>query len=371
MPSNTAAWLTTNQTTQLEIKPAPYPSPTQNEIIVKNGAVAINPVDCALQDLGNLLFPWIKYPFILGSDLAGEVVEVGSLVSKFKVGDRVLGLAVGADPDSNNAADSAFQHYTAVRENLASRIPERLSYEEAAVLPLCLATAASALFGEDSLALQLPTVPPRASTGKAVLIWGGSTSVGSNAIQLAVAAGYEVITTASPKNFDYVKRLGASKVFDYKKKTVVREMIHVLENKTMAGAIAIGEGSLFPCMDILYRSTGIKFVANISAAGPPKSNRHGFIGSFPACFNSMCWNISLWTKTRLKGVQQKFIWGSGLKTTELADVIFGDFLPKALQAQQYIIAPEPCILGKGLEYVQTGLDALREGVSARKLVVSL
>ncbi|GAD99693.1 alcohol dehydrogenase, putative [Paecilomyces variotii No. 5] len=365
MASNTAAWLTTKETPRLEIKPAPYPSPTQNEIIVKNGAVAINPVDCALQDLGNDLFPWIKYPFILGSDLAGEVVEIGSSVSKFKVGDRVLGLAVGADPDSNNAADNAFQKYTAVRENLASRIPERLSYEEAAVLPLCLATAASGLFGKDSLALQLPTIPPQAPTGKAILIWGGSTSVGSNAIQLAVAAGYEVITTASPKNFDYVKRLGASKVFDYKKKTVVREMIHVLENKTMAGAMAIGEGSLFPCMDILYRSTGSKFVANVSVAGPPKSN------FFLTCLNTMCWNISLWVKTRFRGVEQKFVWGSGLKTTELADVIFGDFLPKALEAQQYIIAPEPHVLGKGLEYVQSGLDVLKEGVSARKLVVSL
>lgn len=62
-------------------------------------------------------------------------------------------------------------------------------------------------------------------TGQTVVVWGGSTSVGSNAVQLAVAAGYEVVTTASPRNFDHVRALGASAVFDYNSSTVVQDII--------------------------------------------------------------------------------------------------------------------------------------------------
>jgi NADPH:quinone reductase-like Zn-dependent oxidoreductase len=191
----------------------PYTPPGENEIVVKNGAVAVNPVDWLKQAFGDLMFSWIKYPVILGSDLAGEVVEVRKGVTRFEVGDRVIGHVVGMDARSNKSAEGAFQQYTIIRANLASPIPSSVPYENACVLPLCLSTAACALFQKDFLALQYPTVSPKPN-GKSLLVWGGSTSVGSNAIQLAVAAGYEVITTASPKNFEYVKRLGAIEVFD-------------------------------------------------------------------------------------------------------------------------------------------------------------
>lgn len=72
---------------------------------------------------------------------------------------------------------------------------------------------------------------------------GGATSVGSNAIQLAAAVGYEVITTASPRNSNYVKKLGASQVFDHNDKTVVEDIIEAFKGKTIAGALTIGTGS--------------------------------------------------------------------------------------------------------------------------------
>ncbi|KAK9328256.1 chaperonin 10-like protein [Lipomyces starkeyi] len=86
MPSNKAAWLTA-KAKPLEIKSAPYTSPGKDEIVIKNGAVAINPVDWAMQLMGESLFRWITYPLVLGSDVAGEVVEVGSAVSRFKIGE--------------------------------------------------------------------------------------------------------------------------------------------------------------------------------------------------------------------------------------------------------------------------------------------
>jgi NADPH:quinone reductase-like Zn-dependent oxidoreductase len=76
---------------------------------------------------------WIKYPFVMGSDLAGEVVEVGKGVTRFKVGDRVIGHAVGMDPKSNKSSEGAFQEYTIIRANMASPIPSSMPYENACV----------------------------------------------------------------------------------------------------------------------------------------------------------------------------------------------------------------------------------------------
>ena len=218
--------------------------------------------------MGDALFSWTTYPCVLGSDVAGEVVEVGKDVTRFRTGDRVTGLALGLT--SNRAAEGAFQAYTVLPVHLTSPIPENLSFESASVISLGLSTAACGLFQKEYLALQFPSAPPKKSTGKTVLIWGGSTSVGSNAIQLAVAAGYEVITTASPKNFDYVKKLGASHAFDYKNETVVANLIDALKGKTSAGALAIGNGSADPCIEIIKKSEGKKLVA---LANPPSESR--------------------------------------------------------------------------------------------------
>jgi NADPH:quinone reductase-like Zn-dependent oxidoreductase len=130
-----------------------------------------------------MMFRWIKYPFIMSSDLASEVVEVGNGVTRFKFGDSVVGHAVGMDQRSGKSAEVSFREYTVVRTNMASHIPSSISYENACFLPLGLSTAARGLFMKDFLALPHPTVSP-APNGKTVLVWAGSPSVGSNAIQL-------------------------------------------------------------------------------------------------------------------------------------------------------------------------------------------
>jgi len=266
VPTNAALWLPA-KLAALRVGPAPYTEPGENQIVVRNRAVAINPVDSLTQSIGSFVYPWLKYPFILRSDVAGDVVEAGSGVTRFEVGDRVVGHAVGAHNSRNRAAESGFQTYTVLLDYMTAPIPDDLAFESAAVLPLGLSTAACALFEKDLLALEYPTAVPR-RTGKTLLVWGGSTSVGSNAIQLAVAAGYEVITTSSPKNFDYVKSLGASEAFDYRSTTVVADIIEAFARRTIAGAIAIGKGSTEACLDILHRCTGDKAVA---MATPPVS----------------------------------------------------------------------------------------------------
>ena len=341
MPSNNAAWLTAQKVRPLEVKSAPYTSPTENEIVVKNGAIALNIVDWARQAMGDALFNWTTYPTIIGSDVAGEVVEVGKGVTRFKPGDRVTGLTL--ELTSNRAAEGAFQTYTILPVHLTTPIPKSLSYESASVLPLAISTAACGLFQKEYLALQFPTAPPAKANGQTVLIWGGSTSVGSNAIQLAVAAGYEVFTTASPKNHDYVKKLGASQAFDYKSETVVADLIDAFKGKTSAGALAIGDGSANPSAEIVDKSEGKKFVA---LANPPTGNLPSGVGS-------------------------KFIFGSDLKDNEVGPAVWVDFLPKALESGSFTVAPDAEVFGKGLESIQDGMDLLSKGVSAKKGVISL
>ncbi len=372
MQTNTAAWLIAPNK-KLEVKDAPYTHPREGEIVVKNHAVAINPVDWLLQQLGSLLFSWIKYPFILGSDLAGEVVEVGKGVTRFAVGDRVLGHAVGTDKKRNSSAEGAFQQYTVVLAHMATPIPSSMSYENAAVLPLTLSTAACGLFEKDQLALEYPSVHPQ-PTGKTLLIWGGSTSVGSNAIQLAVAAGYEVITTASPRNFTYVKKLGASQVFDYNKKGVVGDIIEAFKGKILAGALAIGSGSTQACSDIVHACSGNKFVSQASQPVSFESlpARSGLSVQLLLLLLRFVWaNVSMQVKFRIRGIRTNFIFGSTLMDNEVSKVIYEDFLPQALANDQYVAAPEPVVVGKGLDCIQAGFDAQKQGVSAKKVVVTL
>ncbi len=370
MPTNTAAWLPARQA-QLEVKPAPYTSPRENEIVVENRAVAVNPLDWILQLTGHLIFPWIKYPFILGADLAGEVVEVGTAVTRFKVGDRVLGHAVGTDKKRNSSAEGAFQVYTVVLAHLAAPIPSNMSYEHASVLPLALSTAACGLFQKDQLALEHPCANPK-PTGKTLLIWGGSTSVGNNAIQLAVAAGYEVITTASPRNFDAVKALGATQVFDYHGKTVVKDIIKALRGKTIAGALAIGTGSAGACVDIVHACEGNTFVSTASTPVSFDALPQRPSVQLPLLLLQLVSaTASLQVKTRMRGIRTKAIFGSTLMNNEVSTVIYEDFLPQALADGRYCAAPEPQVIGKGLESVQAGLDAQKRGMSARKVVVTL
>ncbi|KGO68315.1 Polyketide synthase, enoylreductase [Penicillium italicum] len=376
MPSNRAAWLTAKSVRPLEVKTAPYTSPATNEIVIKNGAIAINPVEWSKQLVGDLMFSWIKYPFVLGNDLAGEVVEVGSGVTRFKPGDRVLGHALSMDPTVNKNSEGSFQEYTVVRANMASPIPDTLSYEQACVLPLGLSTAACALFQKDTLALNYPdasataTGESKKSGNETLVIWGGSSSVGCNAIQLATAAGYDVVTTASPKNFEFVTSLGATQVFDYRSKTTVADIIKALKGRKAVGAIAIGNGSTEACIEILSRTTGSKFVAQVSFPWPEKTptTTLALIG---AMIGLMWWNLSIFIKSKFRGVTAKFVFGSSLYNNEVGGIIYSDFLPEALAHGSFVAAPEPLVAGKGLEKIQEAMDLHMKGVSAKKVVVSL
>ncbi len=241
------------------------------------------------------------------------------------------------------------------------------------MLPLALSTASCGLFQTDQLALQHPSASA-ARTGQTVLVWGGSTSVGSNAIQLAVAAGYDVTTTASPHNYDYVTALGASQVFDYHSPSVVADIVDAFQNRTLAGALALGTTSAEACADIVRACTGRKFVSiastPVSFAGLAKQDRGQF--AFPRLLIKLVSaNVALQLKTRPRGIGTRFIFGTSLKTNEVSTAIYRDFLPAALAEGRYVAAPEPAVVGHSLGDVQHALDVQRKGVSAQKVVISL
>ncbi|EHK44443.1 putative secondary metabolism biosynthetic enzyme [Trichoderma atroviride] len=340
-PSNIAAWQTAPKAPKFEVKEAPYTAPAASEIVIKNGAVAINIVDWALQAMGPDLFNWITYPQVLGNDMAGEVVEVGPGVTRFKPGDRVVAHAINLM--NNKPSEGAFQLYSVVPDFMAAPIPDSISYEAASVLPLGISTAACGLYQKDHLALGLPSEPAASSTGKTLLVWGGASSVACMAVQLARASGYDVIAVASSKNFDLLKKLGASQVFDYHDADIVPQLIAAFSGKTSAGALSVANGSLAQTAEVISKVSGSKFV---SAANPI-------------------------TETLPAGIESKFIFGGDLRNNEVGPAIYAQFLGKALAAGTFVCQPEAYVVGKGLEAIQEACDLAKAGNSARKLVVSL
>ncbi|CZR65685.1 related to oxidoreductase [Phialocephala subalpina] len=370
-PANTAAYLQSKKAPKLTVRSAPYTPAKASQIVIKNHAIAINPLDWLVQERGDIMFGWLKYPFIMGIDVAGEVVEVGSAVTRFKIGDRVIGFCTGTNENINDAAQSGFQEYTVVLDHMSAKIPDSMSYEKASVIPLGLSTASCGLFQTDQLSLQLPTSPARKQTGKTILIWGGSTSVGVNAIQLAVAAGYEVFTTCSPRNYELVKSLGASQAWDYNSPTVVNDMVKAFKDgkKKNVGAMSIGQGAASFCLDILGRIEGDKFLAMASYPTPatlPK--RFAFLYQIWTFLSGI---VKLYVKAVMKGVKLGFIFGGTLVDNGIGKEIYGNYVEKALEMGDFKAAPEPEVFGRGLDKLQGAMEAQRKGVSAKKIIVVL
>ncbi|MBP0457965.1 zinc-binding alcohol dehydrogenase family protein [Streptomyces montanisoli] len=348
---NVALWLP-KRGAHFAVGPAPRTPPAANEIVVRVRAIAVNPVDGLPGFLYRVVLPWLTFPAVVGSDVAGEVVEVGPGVTRLRPGDRVLGHAFGVEKSQNRAAEGAFQHYVVLMQHMVSPIPDSLPFAQAAVVPLTLSTAATGMFQQDHLGLAMPCADPvdPVDRSETVLVWGGSTSVGSNAIQLARNAGYRVVATASPHNFGYVRSLGAAGAVSYRSPTAVDEVVDMIGESPLAGTLAIGSGSLPKAIAIAARTEGSKRVA--SAQTP------------------LVARVQSWRAPR-QGVRVNGIWGGTLKDNEVGPAIYADFLPAALASGAYRAAPDATVVGDGLAHIPEALRRLRDGVSATKLVVTV
>lgn len=270
--SNHAAYVD-EKGARITVREAPYPELKPGYIILMNEAVALNPIDWKLQDFGFLIQSWptilgmyriapvirvFVSSYISGSDVAGEIVELGAGVEHLKKGQRVIGHTFALLTGKNSEA--AFQQYTLVPGNMIAPIPDDMAYATAAVLPLSVSCASAALYEKNSLGLPLPNSGSKAD-GNSILIWGGSSSVGSSAIQLARASGIEVIATASAKNFDYVKDLGASTVLDYAHPEIISELVEALRDSHCVGAFDTVGMAIPQCVEVIKQLGGGHVVA--------------------------------------------------------------------------------------------------------------
>ena len=217
---------------------------TENDVLIKVHAASINPLDLrVLEGEFKTILP-VQFPFILGNDFAGTVVQVGENVTQFKIGDEVY-----AKTDNNGA----FAEYTVIQESSLALKPQNISMEQAAALPLVGLTSWQAL-------VEIAKV----KAGQKVLIHAGSGGVGSIAIQLAKSLGATVATTTSSKNSSWVKGLGADIIIDYKTMDFEQELKDydvVLD--TQGGKI------LEKSLNVLKRGGRL-----ISISGPPD---HAFV----------------------------------------------------------------------------------------------
>jgi NADPH:quinone reductase-like Zn-dependent oxidoreductase len=177
----------------------PRPTIKPDEILVQVHAAGLNPIDYMIPK--GSFKPILKFdlPATMGSDLAGVVVEVGSRVNRFKVGDAVF--ASLFDLGTGSLAE-----YAAVPERAAAHKPANLDFVQAASIPMVGLTSWQA-FNERA----------QLKSGQKVFVPAGSGGIGTFAIQLAKQLGAKVGTTTSTANVELVRSLGADEVVDYKK----------------------------------------------------------------------------------------------------------------------------------------------------------
>lgn len=184
----------------IEIKETSKPLPTTNQVLIEVHAASINPFDYKVRRGYMKDGMPLNFPFTVGGDLSGVVVELGEKVEGLKVGDEVFGQAYNLGGSTGAMAEFVVANI----ESVANK-PKDISFVEAASLPLVGSSAIQAI--EDHINLQ---------SNQKILIHGGAGGIGSVAIQLAKHLGAYVATTVATKDLDFVKSLGADEVIDYK-----------------------------------------------------------------------------------------------------------------------------------------------------------
>lgn len=265
---------------RLRLGEMPEPKLGANDVLVQIHATGVNPLDCKIRNGEfKLVLPY-RLPLILGNDLAGVVARVGPRVQRFKPGDEVY-----ARPDKDRIG--TFAEFIATKEDDLAIKPTTLSMEDAASIPLVGLTAWQVLIEKAQL-----------GNGQKVLIHAGSGGVGTFAIQLAKHLGAFVATTTSAANVDWVQRLGADLVIDYKKEefeNVVHDFDVVLSS--------LDEATLARSVRVLKRGGKL-----ISISGPPDPGFAKELGLSPVLGMVMrLLSFRIRRKARRHGIDYSFV----------------------------------------------------------------
>lgn len=174
----------------------PDPVAGPGEVLVDVHAASVNGADWKVR--AGSYAPITIFPYVPGRDFSGVVSALGAGVTDFKVGDSVFGVV-------EQTADGCYAEKVAIKAAIVARKPSNLTHIEAAALALIGLTALVSI--EDTLKLK---------SGETILIQGGAGGVAGFAVQLARHIGARVITTASAANHDYLRKLGADQIIDYR-----------------------------------------------------------------------------------------------------------------------------------------------------------
>ncbi|KAL8917030.1 MAG: hypothetical protein Q9208_008205 [Pyrenodesmia sp. 3 TL-2023] len=329
--------------TPLIMTSRPTPTPGPKDVLVEVKSLALNPIDYYMRDFG---FVIDNYPAVVGSDIGGTIIGTGSSANKYKPGTRVAAFAptyfVRGAPDYG-----AFQAKVLIPEANITPLPETVSFNEASLLGMSVVTAWSAWW---TIGLPLSETAFSATDKKAVLVWGGASSIGTAAVQSAKMLGFMVYATASQKHHEFVKTLGAKEVIDYKDADVVEKIVKTAKEDGVTVQFAFdAAGQVQLCLDVLK-----EFVAN----GTPQ----------------LATAIPMSDQTpKEEGVEVKFVAAptEAKQQTEFFEFVMNKWLRVKLEKAEYKPSPAIKVVEGGLEGLNKGLDELKAGVSGTKLVLEI
>ncbi|KAL5083492.1 hypothetical protein Trisim1_001422 [Trichoderma cf. simile WF8] len=233
------------------------PALQEHQVYVKVEYAAFNPTDGLAFELNAF-----GDGAILGCDFAGVVTHIHPNVTKLATGDRVAALVWGGEIKGIGAYSS----YCIADERISFKIPANVDYAAACAVPLAANTAWLALFSKDCLAIDRNV----SATKPQLLVWGGGTTVGYFAIQIAKLHGIITATTCSPRNFQRAKDAGATHVFDYNDKDVVSNIQATLPNITHIFDTVGSATSSITAAEVIGSSSGA-----LCTVRPGKSNTIG------------------------------------------------------------------------------------------------
>ena len=328
----------------LEVVNRPTPTPGPHELLIEVKSIALNPIDYYQAMYG---FPEINYPAVIGSDIGGVVVSAGSAVDSDapKPGTRVAAIAhtyyTKGAPDTG-----AFQKYVLIPSTTVTPLPDKISFNEAALLPLAVSTSLIALFVNGVPADMAYKVPEK----QGLLLWGGSSSIGSAGIQIAKLFGFKVYTTSSEVHHEYLKTLGATRTFDYKAVDVEASIVKAAKEDGVTiqmGYDAVGQ--LQSCINILQQTKGEGTAKLASAVPLTEDSPTG------------------------EGIEIKFVASPDdvKKRDEQLHFVFRVWLKEKLETGEFMPSPHMEIVEGGLASLQKGLDLWKKGVSGTKLVLEI
>jgi len=208
----------------VKVEQKAIPQPKANQVLIKIAAFGQNPTDWKHADM------LAKEGDIIGCDATGVIASTGSAVPR--AAGFQNGMRVGFFTRGGQSADhGAFAEYVAMDWDLVFKVPDNLSFEEAATIPIPFFTAVQALYLRLGMTEPDPEQPSTPSQNKWLLVWSGASAVGQYAVQLGKVSGYKVVTTASESNWPLLKSFGVDEVFDYKDPEVAQKIQKVTNDE--------------------------------------------------------------------------------------------------------------------------------------------